>query len=376
MKTKRLSQHFANGLKAHFKNVLRWTFVASIVLGSIAFADDLSTKAGVQRAERRIRTLPRGPERDQQSFNVGLALGALDEPMRGLSYLSEIEPKNAAGIGKDVIDLNMARLYFQLDDLEHALAFYDKISKGSDYWLTAQEEKAHSYGRQKKYDKVISTLTTVVSPVFDGLVGPEPYFVLALTQLKICDYSDIFRTTGQFKVRIKPHVKAIQDLIRDGNSEHITKALARLQRADFDWKAADAEAKFLPHTFFHDPVISQRLVSLKAAVASKNSAQSDALIGLIRNRTVDLARLELKEIKNTAQELNIIEAEVIERMHAFDKKKGRRPVQGELTKSSADTLVFPIDKSGEIWLDELGNYQAQVKGCPDINWSQGIKRRL
>jgi hypothetical protein len=351
-------------------------FVSLLASVSGWAADDYSSLSNVRRIEKKLSSMPKGAERDRTVFKLGLALGALGEPVRGISYLKSIEKQNADHIGQDLIDLNIARLYFQMDDLDKSIATYDQVKKNSDLWLTAQEEKAHAYGRKKEYNKVISTLTTVTSSVFDGAVGPEPYFVEALTYLKICDYADIFKVSGQFKARFKPRLHALQSLINDGGSPHLTAALARLEKGDLNWKTIGPEAKYLPRTFVRDDGIMTNMSLRQQAQKANIPYRVQALNGLITARSIELAKAEIKEIKDTVEKLNIIEAEVIERIHAYDKSKGERPVQGNLASSSSDTLVFPIDKSGEVWLDELDSYQARVKGCPDIHLSGAVKRHL
>ncbi len=84
-----------------------------------------------------------------------------------------------------------------------------------------------------------------------------------------------------------------------------------------------------------------------------------------RAATGDLkARRMLAETKTTLHDLQIIEADVIQRMSLAEKAASGRTL-GHITNSD-DVLKFPVSNSPnpEVWSDELGHYAAQVKTCP------------
>ena len=312
---------------------------------------------------------------DLGTYQKALNAGSSGQPAEGLRLMKTLEKKNVSGVGQDLITMNIGRLYFQLGRLDEAIETFDKVKKSSDFWLEAQEEKAHAFGRQREYNKVISTLLTVQAPIFDGQVGPEPYFVSALTSFKICDYSTIFRTTEQYKKRFKPRMHALMDLADNGGSDHLEAAITRLEQGELSIQSVGADAKFLPRNFWHDEAIQSNLTKAKSAVRKVGgnegtAVQAQANRGLIRGRVVALARQELKEIQSVTQKLNILEAEVIQRIHAYEKNNKNRPTQGELASSSSDVLIFP--QTEESWADELDTYQAQVQGCPE----KGVRKSV
>lgn len=320
-------------------------------------------------------------QQDQATFDKAVTLGASGEALRGIGLLKTIEKKNSAGIGQDLIQLTLGRLYFQLGQMDRAIEYFGMVAKSSDFWLVAQEEKGHAYGRKREYHKVISTLMTVTAPVFDGAIGPEPFFVQALTHLKICDYSDVFKTTDLYKKRFKPRAQALQSLIDQGDSEAFQNAMNRLDQGTIDWQTVGSFAKSLPRNFTRDAFIRSQLFARKAAMKDKSKVDAQALGNRepILKRMIELARAELKEIQDTTQKLNIIEAEVIQRIHAMDKNREERPVQGDLARGNSHRLVFPVEEKGEVWLDELDSYEAQVKECPELKLSgqpQKNKRHL
>jgi hypothetical protein len=316
---------------------------------------------------------------DQAIFDQALVAGTQGQPLRGISLLLSIAKKKNGAVSQDLIDLNLARLYFQLGQLDKALDFYEKVPKRSEFWLEATEEKSHAYGRRRDYDKVIATLETVMAPVFDGAIGPEPFFVESLTYFKICDYVDLFKTDELFKTRFKSRYHELNDLAQKGKSQHVELAIARLDAGSYDLQTIGAEIHFLPRNFTRDEVVKRNMMIRKAALKANNGAGAEQAKNAVMMRIAALARIEVGEIKDTTQKLNILEAEVIERLHMADKNTKNRSTQGDLASSSSEVLTFPVENSGgEMWLDELDSYQARVKGCPQTitSTSSSPKRHL
>ena len=70
------------------------------------------------------------------------------------------------------------------------------------------------------------------------------------------------------------------------------------------------------------------------------------------------------ETKTTLHDLQIIEADVIQRMSLAEKAANGKTL-GHIS-DSENVLRFPVSNSPnpEVWSDELGHYAAQVKTCP------------
>ncbi len=84
-----------------------------------------------------------------------------------------------------------------------------------------------------------------------------------------------------------------------------------------------------------------------------------------RAATGDLAaKRNIAEAKTTLHDLEIIEADVIQRMSLAEKAADGRAL-GHIAHSE-DVLRFPVSNSPnpEVWSDELGHYAARVKTCP------------
>jgi tetratricopeptide (TPR) repeat protein len=71
---------------------------------------------------------------------------------------------------------------------------------------------------------------------------------------------------------------------------------------------------------------------------------------------------QLKEIGETVQKLNLVEAETIQRLYVDENGKKRKGSVAKIEKSS-DELSFPETDDDEFWLDEVDSYKVSLKGC-------------
>jgi len=86
------------------------------------------------------------------------------------------------------------------------------------------------------------------------------------------------------------------------------------------------------------------------------------------DRIKALSEQELKEISTTLNKMQIVEAELIqqitqaERVITATEQEKQNIKKGTTGSKSKDTLSFSF--KGEIWFDELSNYQIDIaKGC-------------
>jgi hypothetical protein len=237
-----------------------------------------------------------------------------------------------------------ARTSFENKKFEQAVSLYAKIPTSSDRWFLAVEEKAWAYMRMDQYDKALAELKTLTSPVFAGLVGTEPFLMKALIYLRSCDYVGVFDSLKEFKTLKKNQLAAIQNLAKTGANEASGAAMQKWMQNPDDWRKLGPDLNSLPLLFFHD----REMLRL---------AKSKDLGGLQR-RLQDLAKVDQADNFRVVQKLNLIEIEAIQRVHLatkFDR------VQGAKVERDADDLVFKDD--GDVWIDELNSYRAQLDRC-------------
>ena len=256
-----------------------------------------------------------------------------------------------AAKNSDWTHLKNARTFFGNAQLDKAIEHYNKVPASSDYWLEATEEKAHALGRKGDFAGVIAQLQTLFASTFDGVVGPEPYFVASLTYLKICDYTSVLKTNKQFKERFQSRIENLEKIKKNQNPSLISELV---KKADLSFAQIGSIAKFLPRLFNRDQKIAQLWPTRHQPTTQK----------ALSSRLSQLSAMELKEIEDVINKLQIAEAEVIHRVHLADKKNKNRPVQGSYGRKG-EVLIFPYSK--EVWIDELDSYAAQVEKCPSLN---------
>jgi len=297
-------------------------------------------------------------------------------------------------IGKDQIIMALGRAHFQKGEFEKATEYYTQIPKSSDFWFESVEERAWAAIREGRYEKALADATTLTTPVFTPLIGPEPYFMAAYSGLKICDYPMIFKFTEKFKNRFKVTSNGLEELVKTGTSAAAQKAFAKLIKGDLTIATYGTEAQFLPRNFHHDEFVRRHLLYRKALINEADNIESIRLDlssrgltmsflnsktevmrtkaaaseKLAMNRMQRLAQEDLKEIKENLQKLHIIEAEVIQRIHLANKPGKNKQKYAR----SSDELVFPYDDSNdELWMDELDNYKSLSNGCPVKETKEG-----
>ncbi|MEQ1878397.1 MAG: hypothetical protein ABL958_17270 [Bdellovibrionia bacterium] len=293
-------------------------------------------------------------------------------------------------IGRDQIVMALGRVEFQTGRFDEALNVYGMVGKSSDYWLEALEEKAWTHIRKNDYRKALAELQTVLSPVFALELGPEPYFVSSFANLKICDFQSIFKNHDLFKDRYRTRVTELQNLARTGQSPALTTALERLRGGASRWSELGPDVEKLPRFLHRDQEIASlvararslsservQLSNLSAQIESDYSAVQlnsqlggklasiDAKLASIQAATTKrvkrLAENDVAEIARILNKFHLVEAESIQRLHIYAKESERAKTEFE-DKGDEDRIVFPQD--GEVWLDELDNYQVNATGCP------------
>lgn len=297
---------------------------------------------------------------ETQLFDLVLAHAQKNRVVEALAILDKLIVRAArvssTSAKSDLFIMTKARLLFQLGDLDKSEKTYASISKSSEYWLEAQEERAHISGRQGDFAKALAQLQSVMASPFESVVGPEPYFVSALTSLRICDYSAIFKTNENFKKRFVPRLQrmktlVLSDVLQERTVSELISSLNKNHPLSFE--NIGPRAKDLPRNMHRDKDL--RRLSMKPRTALRDRA--------IAERIQILAKQEISEIENIVSKLHIVEAEAIQSIYLAESEAGERNAQGSIA-GDGDTLIFP--KTDETWLDELTHYAVRVEKCPNI----------
>lgn len=136
------------------------------------------------------------------------AKGDLKGAIRELKALAATSGITTAD--KDRVLMSLGRIQYELQDFDGAIASYERVSKGGDEWLSAVEESAWAEFRRDKPDATIARLKTVTSPAFKEVTRSEPFFLMGLAQLRVCDFKSLFKTIETFKSRFGDEAKKLE----------------------------------------------------------------------------------------------------------------------------------------------------------------------
>lgn len=300
-------------------------------------------------------------------------------------------------VSQDLMTMTAARLLFQNGFLDAASKYYEKVPKSSDYWFDAQEEMAWAQVRKGEPQNAIAITKTLVAPAFQSQVGPEPYFLRALSQLKVCDYPAVVETLNVYRQRFKPRAGELAKLAETANTPAVARLVERMKKGGTKLTDLGTDAALLPRFVTRDSALVQnvqtekaleneaklagelyarsltggtaqvgfqaRLEGFKKAVDTRTQAARSATYGRVKA----LAQEETEEIGAMLQKLHIVEAELLQQIslagRVISATQGKSSTKVGTTGSQAkDKVWFPAD--GETWFDEYSNFKVDIKkGC-------------
>lgn len=311
----------------------------------------------------------------------------INETDSALKALKLLKESGQTVIGQDQIASATARVLYQRNELDAALAAFSQIPKSSSLWIESVEERAWTYLRKDDYDKSLSDSITLLSPALAPLVGPESYFLANLLALKVCDYPRIFKNSDNFKKRLKNRLVELQALNDKGVNKDVNGVLTRFEQKGVSIEAAGPLIESIPRASLRDRNFIKYMEQRKQILGELSKAQEISDMGKVLGQDTLLAKAmgdakfkadryrqlaaqrlrilahdELKEFRKILNKMHIVEAEVVHRLAVDDSLKGKR---SKLSKAEdkGDVLVFSTN-TDEVWLDELDNYKARVKDCP------------
>jgi hypothetical protein len=341
------------------------------------------------------KSAPDTRERALLEWQLVLALSMNDDAASAAKILAHLVKSEKNPIGADLMNMTASRLLYQNGYLDAAIQYYKKVPKSSDYWFDAQEESAWSYIRKGEPQNTLALTKTLVNPMFSAEVGPETVFLQAMAQLKVCDYPAVVLSLKEFKNRFKPRAQAMLAITQDPKSvPAVTKYVAQAKDKTPSLRDIGTDLKSLPRFITRDQRLNDLLrlekemdVEQKAAsdLYGRSLAEGTAKVGFqarldefrqsaeqrrqaahsaVLLRIKALADGEMKEISQTLQKMQIVEAEVLQQISMsnrlvktdVDKIIEKKGTTGSHAK---DTLTFVAEN--EVWFDELTNYKVDVK---------------
>lgn len=336
-------------------------------------------------------------ERAWLSWQLVIALAQGEDPGVAGKALAVLMKAPNNPVSQDLMTMTAARLLFQNGFLDAASKYYEKVPKSSDYWFDAQEEMAWAQVRKGEPQNAIAITKTLVAPAFQSQVGPEPFFLRSLSQLKVCDYPSVVGTLNTYRERFKPRAAELTKLTESANTPAVSRLVERMKKGPAKLTDLGADAAALPRFVTRDAALVQnvqtekaleaeaklagelyarsltggtaqvgfqaRLESFKKAVDTRTQAARSATYGRVKA----LAQEETEEIGAMLQKLHIVEAELLQQISLADRvisaTQGKSSLKVGTTGSQAkDKVWFPAE--GETWFDEYANYKVDIKkGC-------------
>lgn len=305
--------------------------------------------------------------------------------LQSLGNLSSIENKAVPSCVQCSVKQKMrrARELYDQNQLNAASQLYYQIPKGSDLWLEAVEERAWVHFRKEEYEKAIAQTKTLLSPQFVGAISSEAYFLQSLAKLRICDYSGVLETHQLFKERQRQRIVEMTNLAQTGSNPALQALLKKDLKFPLQFQELGETVSQMPLLFYRDKQFQKTLVRLKAAQAALAALPKPSFQNLnsqwmkVRNESSQalqerlkfLAQEELKGHSQMIKKLNLIEVEVIQRIHTDQKLSQSDFKETEFRKVTDDELIFMDD--GQPWIDELDKYDVAAKAC-----QKGIRRKM
>lgn len=264
-----------------FVSLLSQTALLAMISGGFSVAAEASS-AGSVPPEKAVNA----PVEHLRALTQAQA-GDIKGAVRALQVLAS---KSIPTSERDRVYLSIGRLDYEIGYFDNAIAAFEKVEKTGPSWMESLEEAAWAEFRAGRPQATIGKLKTVTSIAFKDDTNSEPFFLMGLAQLRVCDFKAVFKTIDLFKSRFMGTTK-----------------------------------------------------TLEASTLAKD-------------------QVRLKEIGETVQKLNLVEAETIQRLYVDENGKKRGGSMASIAKGS-DQLSFPATDDDEFWLDEVDGYKVSLKGC-------------
>jgi TolA-binding protein len=110
--------------------------------------------------------------------------------------------------------LNMARLYYALENFDKAIRLYERVPRLSPQYPAAMHEAAWAYFMsQGKENEALGHTLTLSSPFFEDDWLPEVPLIEALTYYTICEYKEVESRLDGFRSKYTPVQEQIERLL-------------------------------------------------------------------------------------------------------------------------------------------------------------------
>ena len=281
--------------------------------------------------------------------------------------------------------LNIARIYYNIQDFPKATEYYDGVSRDSEYWPEALFENAWAYFMQNDLNVSLGKLLTVQSSFFEeDEFLPEAIILKSLTYFNLCEYTEVEHELLRFENEYRPMADELKGFVQS----YATTEGKQMADQAFDYYFGEKKVdSVLPKSLFGRVLRNQDLAALvnHLDVMEREEADIDLqkeqwrnsvgtklkeIIAKDRQRYKRKAGLLfLSEMARTYQFLQdlltqseIIRFEVVDAQRVDYQYKMQNTELADSSEAmdldfatAKDIIYWPFN--GEFWQDELGFYQ-------------------
>jgi tetratricopeptide (TPR) repeat protein len=194
-------------IRCHTKRAVA-AFAVALALGALAPETVVAATPKAKAVKAAQPEMSESAVRSEHQKALSKALkGDVKGGLRALQVLAKNKMPKAEG---DRVLMTIGRLNYELGNYEAAIIAFDQVDKLGPSYLESLEEMAWAKFRNGSPESSIATLKTVTSPAFKGQVRSEPFFLMGLAQLRVCDYKSVFKTIDLFKTRFTDEVTHLE----------------------------------------------------------------------------------------------------------------------------------------------------------------------
>jgi hypothetical protein len=111
----------------------------------------------------------------------------------------------------DAIHLNLARVYYNYHEYNKAIKEFDKVSKQSNLFTAALEDKAWAFLLQKKYSEASGASYGFRVGALKGLFAPDAPIILAISYYENCHFKEALESVQHFKKKYAKTYRTLYD---------------------------------------------------------------------------------------------------------------------------------------------------------------------
>jgi hypothetical protein len=291
--------------------------------------------------------------------------------------------------------MQLARIHYGQRQNRYAVAYYEKVLRGSQQWLESLFEAAWAHYRVGQDEQALGNLVTLAAPFFRDEYFPEAYILRGVIYYENCRYAESSQILDEFEGIYRPVFAEVERMLKQNLDpaeyynllEGVEKRAASGSRADSDvilgrvlrLALTDKDLKLMNESILEleaelDAISKEtesfRYSSLVQSLTEDLKAQRVALVkkaGTLAKSKLDYETGELKKLITNALrirfEISTQEKKALEEQLKVAQAKGNEMVEYDFpTEVSEDQLHWPF--KGEYWRDELGTYlYTLTKGC-------------